>query len=55
MTEQEIENAIGYDVKKIEENEKETVILQRRSICLALDLLAGSIFNKNLELSGLSN
>ena len=47
----ELENAIGYDVKKIEENEKETVILQRRSIRLALDLPAGSIIQqKHLEL-----
>lgn len=46
----ELENAIGYDVKKIEENEKETVILQRRSIRLALDLPAGStIQQKHLE------
>ena len=30
----ELEYALGSDVKKIEENEKETVIVQRRSIWL---------------------
>ncbi len=38
----ELENSIGYGVKQIEKNEKETVILQRRCIRLALDLPSGT-------------
>jgi len=46
----ELENAIGDGVKRIEENENETVILQRRSIRLNCDLEKGSILkNDNLE------
>jgi N-acetylneuraminate synthase len=46
----ELENAIGHKKKNIEENEKETVVLQRRSIRLALDLKSGSeIQLKHLE------
>jgi sialic acid synthase SpsE len=46
----ELENAIGHGVKKIEENENETVVLQRRSIRLALDLPSGiKIQLKHLE------
>jgi sialic acid synthase SpsE len=46
----ELENAIGHGKKNIEENEKETVVLQRRSIRLALDLKSGSeIQLKHLE------
>jgi N-acetylneuraminate synthase len=39
----ELENALGCGVKKVEENECETVILQRRSLRLASDLLQGTI------------
>ena len=46
----ELENAIGGGIKNIEENEKETVVIQRRSICLKLDLPTGSeIQLKHLE------
>ena len=46
----ELENAIGYGEKNIEENEKETVVLQRRSIRLVLDLTSGTeIQLKHLE------
>ncbi len=39
----ELENSLGIGIKKIEDNEKETVILQRRSIRLSTSLVAGSI------------
>jgi N-acetylneuraminate synthase len=42
----ELEYALGCGVKKIEDNEKETVILQRRSIRAKKDLKLGSIINK---------
>lgn len=46
----ELENAIGDGVKKIEQNEKETVVLQRRAIRLALDLPSGTeIQQKHLD------
>ena len=38
----ELENAIGQGIKKVESNEKETVILQRRSIRLVKDLPSGT-------------
>ncbi len=37
----ELEMALGGDIKKVEENERETVILQRRSICAAHALKKG--------------
>jgi sialic acid synthase SpsE len=42
----ELESALGSGVKKVEDNESETVILQRRSIRVMQDLKAGSIINK---------
>ena len=46
----ELENAIGHGQKNIEKNEKETVVLQRRSIRLTKDLALGSeIELKHLE------
>jgi sialic acid synthase SpsE len=39
----ELEAALGAKVKRVEENEKETVVLQRRSIRLRTDLAAGKI------------
>ncbi len=46
----ELENSIGKTEKKIEQNELETVVLQRRSIRLALNLKSGSkIQFKDLE------
>lgn len=38
----ELENAIGQGIKNVEENEKETIVLQRRSIRLKTDLVSGS-------------
>ena len=43
----ELENAIGHGVKEIEQNEKQTVVLQRRAIRLALDLPSGTEIQKN--------
>ncbi len=37
----ELENALGGGVKKVEDNERETVVLQRRCIRLARDVTAG--------------
>jgi N-acetylneuraminate synthase len=39
----ELENGLGVGVKNVEENEKETFILQRRAIRMREDLVAGSI------------
>lgn len=38
----ELEQALGTGVKKVEDNERETVVLQRRSIRLVCDLPAGT-------------
>lgn len=38
----ELESALGSPVKRVEENERETVIIQRRSICAARALSAGT-------------
>lgn len=43
----ELENALGVGVKKIEDNEKETVVLQRRSIRVAGDIVSGKMLKKN--------
>ena len=43
----ELENALGSNEKKVELNEAETVILQRRSIRLSHDLSAGSVIKKD--------
>lgn len=37
----ELENALGDGIKKVEDNEKETVIIQRRSVCAFKDLCKG--------------
>tara|TARA_B100000795_G_C22729902_1_gene410939 strand:+ start:54 stop:1133 length:1080 start_codon:yes stop_codon:yes gene_type:complete len=37
----ELENALGNGIKRVEDNEKETVILQRRAICCSKDLETG--------------
>ena len=42
----ELENALGCGVKMIEENEKDTVIVQRRAIRAAFDLGRGSVLNR---------
>ena len=46
----ELENALGVGIKQVEENEKETVILQRRAIRLSADLPQGTeIKNEHLS------
>ena len=42
----ELENALGNGVKKIEENEFQTVVLQRRSIRLANDMKEGDVLRR---------
>ncbi len=42
----ELENALGCGIKKVEENEKETVVIQRRAIRAASDLTAGMIIEQ---------
>ena len=39
----ELENSLGLEIKKVEENEAETVVLQRRSIRAKKDLTAGDM------------
>ena len=43
----ELENSLGNEEKKIEKNEIETVVLQRRSIRLKKNIKKGHILNKN--------
>lgn len=46
----ELENALGNGVKKVEDNESETVVLQRRSIRLVHDMTEGAVVQaKDLE------
>lgn len=42
----ELENALGCGIKKIEENEKQTVVLQRRAIRSARDLSPGTVISR---------
>lgn len=42
----ELENAIGNGIKKVEENEAQTVILQRRAIRLASNLASGTVLQR---------
>jgi N-acetylneuraminate synthase len=43
----ELENALGCGIKKVEDNEKETVLLQRRSIRATTDLIVGTTLTRN--------
>jgi sialic acid synthase SpsE len=43
----ELENALGCGIKQIEENERDTAIVQRRSIRMARDLSAGTVVQKS--------
>ena len=43
----ELENALGLETKKVEDNEKETVVLQRRAIRVKKNLTAGGIIRKD--------
>ena len=42
----ELENALGTGVKKVEDNESETVVLQRRSVRLQSELPAGTVIQR---------
>jgi len=39
----ELENSLGMEIKKVEDNEMETVVLQRRSIRVNKDMVAGDV------------
>ena len=43
----EMENSLGNEVKKVENNEKETVVIQRRSLWLNKSLVKGDIIKKD--------
>jgi len=42
----ELESALGNGIKKVEDNEKETVILQRRAVCAEEDIGAGEVLSR---------
>jgi sialic acid synthase SpsE len=44
----ELENALGCGIKQVEENEKDTVIIQRRAIRVIKDLAAGTVLTRDL-------
>jgi N-acetylneuraminate synthase len=47
----ELENALGNGIKKVEDNEKETVVMQRRAIRIVRDMPEGAVLQeKDLEL-----
>jgi sialic acid synthase SpsE len=48
----ELERALGTGVKQVEDNERETVVLQRRAVRVATDLPAGHVLGRN-ELTAL--
>lgn len=43
----ELENSLGVEIKKVEDNEKETVVLQRRSIRVKQALKRGIVINRD--------
>jgi sialic acid synthase SpsE len=43
----ELENALGTGIKEVEDNESQTVILQRRAIRLVRDMIAGEVIQTN--------
>lgn len=43
----ELENALGCGIKQIEENEQDTAVVQRRSVCLIRDLSAGTVVQQS--------
>ncbi len=47
MRTRELEAALGNGIKRVEENELETVILQRRAVCAARKLTADHIIKKS--------
>jgi N-acetylneuraminate synthase len=42
----ELENALGVGIKRIEDNEKVTAVLQRRAIRMAVDLTVGTVLTR---------
>ena len=42
----ELELSLGNGIKVIEDNEKETAVVQRRSLCAARDMEAGQVISK---------
>jgi sialic acid synthase SpsE len=44
----ELENALGCGIKQVEDNEKETVVIQRRAIRAAGDLAVGTVLTREL-------
>lgn len=44
----ELENALGVGIKKVEENEKETVVIQRRSICFKENAHLGKVITEDM-------
>jgi len=47
-TTRELDAALGNDEKKIEENERQTVIIQRRCIRAAMDIPKDSVLERNM-------
>jgi sialic acid synthase SpsE len=43
----ELENALGCGIKQVEDNEKETVVLQRRAIRATTDLIVGTVITRD--------
>ena len=43
----ELENALGCGIKQVEDNEKETVVIQRRAIRATTDLTVGTVLTRN--------
>jgi sialic acid synthase SpsE len=43
----ELENALGSGIKQVEENERETTVLQRRAIRSSVDLRAGTVLTRD--------
>lgn len=46
MRTRELEHALGTGIKQVEENERETVVLQRRAVRIGCDLTAGSVLSR---------
>jgi N-acetylneuraminate synthase len=43
----ELEHALGAGIKRVEDNEMDTVVLQRRAIRMGVNLAAGSILTRD--------
>jgi len=44
----ELELALGCGIKKVEDNERETVVLQRRAVCARVALPAGTVLTRDM-------